>query len=116
MFAESYQGKRFNSPNDLVVARNGAVHFTDLPRPGGRSELPLRELPYTGVFRVTPDNQVHLVADSLLPNGIALSPDNRILYATDNSGWVAIDSMDRMPPDSGRSSPAKGSGAREVTA
>ena len=51
----------------------------------------LRELTYTGVFRVAPDNQVHLIADNLFPNGIALSPDNRVLYATDNSGWVAID-------------------------
>jgi len=40
---------------------------------------------------VTPDNQVQLIADNLFPNGIALSPDNRVLYATDNSGWVAID-------------------------
>jgi gluconolactonase len=92
VFAESYQGKRFNSPNDLVVARNGAVYFTDPPYGlAGVQKSPLRELPYTGVFRVAPDNQVHLVADNLFPNGIALSPDNRILYATDNSGWVAID-------------------------
>ena len=90
--AESYQGKRFNSPNDLVVARNGAVYFTDPPYGlAGVQKSPLRELTYTGVFRVTPDNQVHLIADNLSPNGIALSPDNRTLYATDNSGWVAID-------------------------
>ena len=92
VFAESYQGKRFNSPNDLVVARNGAVYFTDPPFGlAGVQKSPLRELTYTGVFRVTPDNQVHLIADNLFPNGIALSPDNRILYATDNPGWVAID-------------------------
>jgi gluconolactonase len=92
VFAESYQGKRFNSPNDLVVARNGAVYFTDPPFGlAGVQKSPLRELTYTGVFRVTPDNQVHLIADNLFPNGIALSPDNRILYATDNSGWMAID-------------------------
>ncbi len=92
VFAESYQGKRFNSPNDLVVARNGTVYFTDPPYGlAGVQKSPLRELTYTGVFRVTPDNQVHLMADNLFPNGIALSPDNRVLYATDNSGWVAID-------------------------
>ena len=91
-FAESYQGKRFNSPNDLVVARNGDVYFTDPPYGlAGVQKSPLRELTYTGVFRVTPDNQVHLITDKLFPNGIALSPDNRVLYATDNSGWVAID-------------------------
>lgn len=92
VFAESYQGKRLNSPNDLVVARNGDIYFTDPPYGlAGVQKSPLRELTYTGVFRVTPDNQVHLIADNLFPNGIALSPDNRTLYATDNSGWVAID-------------------------
>ena len=92
LFASSYEGKRFNSPNDLVPARNGDIYFTDPPFGlAGVRDSPLRELPYTGVFRVTPDNQVHLVADNLFPNGIALSPDNRVLYATDSSGWVAID-------------------------
>lgn len=90
--ADTYQGKRFNSPNDLVVARNGDVYFTDPPYGlAGVQKSPLRELAYTGVFRVTPDNQVHLISDTLFPNGIALSPDNRVLYATDTSGWVAID-------------------------
>jgi gluconolactonase len=92
VFAESYQGKRFNSPNDLVVARNGAIYFTDPPYGlAGVQKSPLREVSYTGVFRVTPDNQVQLIADKLFPNGIALSPDNRILYVTDNTGWVAIE-------------------------
>ena len=92
VFAGSYQGKRFNSPNDLVVGRNGDVYFTDPPYGlAGIQTSPLRELAYTGVFRVTPDNQVQLIADNLFPNGIALSPDNRVLYATDNAGWVAID-------------------------
>lgn len=92
VFAESYQGKRFNSPNDLVLARNGDIYFTDPPFGlAGVRESPLRELPFTGVFRVTPDDQVHLIADNLSPNGLALSPDNRVLYATDSSGWVAID-------------------------
>lgn len=92
VIADAYQGKRFNSPNDLVVARNGDIYFTDPPYGlAGVLESPLRELPYTGVFRVTPDNDVHLVADNLAPNGIALSPDNRTLYVTDRSGWVAFD-------------------------
>jgi gluconolactonase len=92
VFAESFEGKRFNSPNDLVVARNGAIYFTDPPYGlAGIQKSPLRELSYTGVFRVTPDNKVQLISDKLFPNGIALSPDDRILYATDNTGWVAID-------------------------
>jgi gluconolactonase len=92
VLAESYQGKRFNSPNDLVVARNGDVYFTDPPFGlAGTQKSPLRELTYTGVFRLTPNNQVHLISDKLSPNGIALSPDNRTLYVTDSSGWMAID-------------------------
>lgn len=92
VFARSYKGKRFNSPNDLVLARNSDIYFTDPPYGlAGVRDSPLRELPFTGVFRVTPDDQVHLIADNLSPNGIALSPDNRVLYVTDSSGWVAID-------------------------
>jgi gluconolactonase len=92
VIAETFQGKRFNSPNDLVLARNGDIYFTD-PAFGLTNTVKstLRELTYTGVFRLTPNNQVHLIADNLSPNGVALSPDNRTLYATDNSGWVAID-------------------------
>jgi gluconolactonase len=92
VIVERFEGKRFNSPNDLVLARNGDIYFTDPPFGlTGVQKSPSRELTYTGVFRLTPDNQVHLVADNLSPNGIALSPDNRTLYATDSSGWVAID-------------------------
>jgi len=92
IIADAYQSKRFNSPNDMVLARNGDIYLTDPPYGlTGVQKSPLRELTYTGVFRITPDNQVHLIADNLFPNGIALSPDNRTLYATDNAGWIAID-------------------------
>ncbi len=90
--ADAFQGRRFNSPNDLVLARNGDIYLTDPPYGlAGVQKSPLRELTFTGVFRITPDDQVHLIADNLFPNGIALSPDNRTLYVTDDSGWVAID-------------------------
>lgn len=92
IIVDRFEGKRFNSPNDLVVARNGDIYFTDPPFGlAGVQKSPLRELDYTGVFRLTPDNRVHLLADNLFPNGIALSPDNRTLYSTDSSGWIAID-------------------------
>ena len=79
--ADRYQGKRFNSPNDLCMASDGAVYFTDppwgLPE---RNNDPQEELPYNGVFRVH-DGNVTLL-DSVLswPNGIALSPDEKFLY------------------------------------
>jgi gluconolactonase len=91
------------------------VYFTDPPYGlGGVQKSPLRELRYTGVFRVTPDNQVHLIADNLFPNGVALSPDNRILYATHNSGWPFELDASGMPTGQRPLSPAKESGARVV--
>ena len=56
ILAESFQGKRFNSPNDLVLARNGDIYFTDPPFGlTNTQKSTLRELTYTGVFRVTPE-------------------------------------------------------------
>lgn len=92
VLAGDYQGKKLNSPNDLVLANNGDVYFTDPPYGlVGVRESEKRELDFSGVFRLTPDNQLHLIADNLFPNGIALSPDNRTLYVTDSSGWIAIE-------------------------
>lgn len=85
----NYKGRRFNSPNDLVLAPDGAIYFTDPPYGlTGVLDSPLRELPYTGVFRLAPDNSVALIDDGVMPNGIGLSPDGRALYATDRRGWV----------------------------
>ncbi|WP_161815338.1 SMP-30/gluconolactonase/LRE family protein [Steroidobacter agaridevorans] len=92
VLVDRYRGRRFNSPNDLLVANNGDIYFTDPPYGlAGVVDSPLRELTFTGVFRITPDNQVHLITDALFPNGIALSPDQRTLYATDRTGWIAIE-------------------------
>jgi gluconolactonase len=81
---DRYQGQRFNSPNDLAVAKSGAIYFTD-PTYGlkGRNASPLRELSFSGVYRRLPDGVVELLDDSLsFPNGIALSPDERRLYVS----------------------------------
>jgi gluconolactonase len=80
--AGEYQGKRFNSPNDLAIHSSGAIYFTDpaygMPR---RFDDPNRELPYVGVFRVSADGVVTLLTDKLkAPNGIAFSPDEKTLY------------------------------------
>lgn len=87
-----FEGKRFNSPNDLVLHPNGAIFFTDPPF--GLLNVfnsPDREMDYTGVFRLNPDNSVTLIDRSLRPNGIGLSPDGSKLYVTDSSGWVVFD-------------------------
>ncbi len=80
----TYRGKKFNSPNDLAVARDGAIWFTDPPYGLTQGDSsPLKELPHNGVYRAGPDGRVTLaVADLTFPNGIALSPDERRLYVS----------------------------------
>lgn len=85
-----FEGRRFNSPNDLVLAADGSIYFTDPPYGlAGVHDSPLRELDFTGVFRLAPDNSVTLIDREIMPNGVGLSPDGRTLYATDRSGWVS---------------------------
>jgi gluconolactonase len=78
---DRYDGRRLNSPNDLVHRSDGTLFFTDPPfgLPGGFGD-PDRELPFSGVFAVR-DGAVTLVTDELEgPNGLAFSPDERYLY------------------------------------
>jgi gluconolactonase len=80
--ADRWEGKRFNSPNDLVFKSNGDLYFTDPPygRPGTFKD-PGREIPFTGVYRVTPKGTVTMLIKELTaPNGIAFSPDEKTLY------------------------------------
>ena len=79
---ERFEGKRFNSPNDLVVAGDGAIYFTDPPYGLTKTfEDPGREIGWNGVYRLAPDGRVSvLVKDLKAPNGIGLSPDGRTLY------------------------------------
>jgi gluconolactonase len=81
VLADRYDGRRLNSPNDLVYRSDGTVYFTDPPfgLPGVYND-PDRELPFSGVFRAR-DGEVTLVTDELAgPNGLAFSPDERYLY------------------------------------
>ncbi len=81
VMADRYQGRRLNSPNDLVYRSDGTLFFTDPPfgLPGGFDD-PAKELPFSGVFAVR-DGEVILVTDELAgPNGLAFSPDERHLY------------------------------------
>jgi gluconolactonase len=81
---DRYEGKRLNRPNDVVCKSDGSIYFTD---PGLRVPLGERELPYAGVYRVTPDGKQSLVADFEYPNGLAFSPDERKLYVA-NTRWA----------------------------
>ena len=83
LLADRYQGKRLNSPNDLVYKSDGALYFTDPPF--GLPKFfqdPRKELPYSGVFRVSPDGkQLQLLTTELTgPNGLAFSPDEKYFY------------------------------------
>ncbi len=83
--AEYWQGKRFNKPNDVICRSDGTVYFTD---PELRLEPELREIGFAGVFRISPDGEIHLATDECeYPNGLALSPDESVLY-------VAISRLD----------------------
>jgi len=77
--AESFDGKKFNSPNDLHIKSNGDIYFTDPPY--GLSNDSAREIKFNGVYKVNNIGKVTLLVDSLTrPNGIALSLDEKIVY------------------------------------
>jgi gluconolactonase len=77
VLADKFEGRRFNAPNDIVVRRDGHVYFTDpLFTP-----LDQRDLDFYGVFHVTPKGTIEAIAKmKTRPNGIALSPDGKLLY------------------------------------
>jgi gluconolactonase len=81
VLADSYQGKRFNSPNDIDLDARGRLYFTD-PRYGDRSGMEMGEC----VYRIDPDGKITRVIDDLeRPNGIAVSADQKTLYVVDNN-------------------------------
>jgi gluconolactonase len=84
VLADRYEGKRLNSPNDLVYKSDGALYFTDPPFGLPKTfDDPKKELPYSGVFRVA-DGKIQLLTTDLVgPNGIAFSPDEKYLYVDD---------------------------------
>lgn len=84
--AERYQGKRLNSPNDLVFNSRGDLFFTDPPYGlQGALESPLRELEFSGVYRISASGELTLLDRELrFPNGITLSPDERTLYVANS--------------------------------
>jgi gluconolactonase len=91
ILAERFEGKRLNSPNDLVFRSDGALYFTD-PSGGGRFGTwdVKKELPYQGVFLLKDAKLQLLVQDLDRPNGIALSSDEKSLYVNDSNTRVIM--------------------------
>lgn len=97
VLADKYDGKRFNSPNDLVYHSNGDLYFTDPPYglPKGMDD-PARELDFCGVYRLDKNGKLTLLTKEITrPNGIALSPDEKKLYVASSDPqkaiWMAYD-------------------------
>jgi gluconolactonase len=120
VLADAFEGKRLNSPNDLVYRSDGSVYFTDPPfgLPKFQDD-PRKQLPFSGVFRRAPSGKLTLLtSDFNGPNGIAFSPDEKVLYVgnwdpaakivkrysvrpdgTLDAGSVFVDLTQRIPGD-----------------
>lgn len=86
VLASRFEGKRLNSTNDLVFKRNGSLYFTDPPSGlRRRNEDPKKELPFNGVFLLKDGKLQLLTRDLVNPNGIALSPDEKVLYVNSSA-------------------------------
>lgn len=90
--AAFYEGRRFNSPNDLVLHPSGALYVTDPPYGlEGQDDSPHKELDVNGVYRIDPDGAVTLlVGDLTRPNGVVLSPDGRTLTVANSDPARAV--------------------------
>jgi gluconolactonase len=94
--ATHFEGKRFNSPNDVIKRRDGVIFFTDPPYGlAGRNESPIKELDFNGVYRIDVDGSIHLLDKAMsFPNGLSLSPDERTLIVANSdpkkSIWMAF--------------------------
>jgi gluconolactonase len=108
VLADRYEGKRLNSPNDVIVKSNGDFYFTDpaygLPKSFNDST---RELDFCGLFRVSTDGKVTLLTKEInAPNGIAFSPDEKKLYVTDSHdkrpAWLVYDLKEDGMIENGR--------------
>jgi gluconolactonase len=96
VLANSFQGRRLNRPNDVVVKSDGAIYFTD---PWTSPAAPEQwDLTFAGVYRLTPDLGTYslLIDNFVLPNGLAFSPDESVLYVND-SRRGHIRAFDVMP-------------------
>jgi gluconolactonase len=94
--ATHFEGRRLNSPNDVIKRRDGAIFFTDPPYGlAGRNDSPIKELDFNGIYRVDTDGALRLIYRSMTyPNGLSLSPDERTLIVANSDPkqpiWMAF--------------------------
>jgi gluconolactonase len=94
VLADKYEGKRLNSPNDAVIKSDGSLYFTDPPY--GLFDPKAKELDFQGIYRLSPNGKLLLLNKELTrPNGLAFSPDEKILYVSNSDAdqkiWMAYD-------------------------
>jgi len=96
ILAGLYEGKPFNSPNDVAMDTQGRIYFSD-PRYLGHEPI---EQPVMGVYRIDPDGRVQrIITDAGKPNGVAISPDQKTLYVvTNDDGLLGFDRMPQGTP------------------
>lgn len=91
IIAGLYEGRPFNSPNDITIDEKGRIYFSD-PRYLGHEPL---EQPVMGVYRIDTDGSIYrIITDAGKPNGVAVSPDQKTLYVVSNdNGAIGIDRL-----------------------
>jgi gluconolactonase len=96
ILAALFEGRPFNSPNDIAIDEKGRIYFSD-PRYVGHEPI---EQPVQAVYRVDPDGSVHrVITDADKPNGLAISPDQKTLYVVSNAnGSFAIGGLPKEAP------------------
>jgi gluconolactonase len=104
-FLTGYEGRQFNSPNDLVFSPDGALYFTDPPyglfnpaMPNANLDKdPRRAIPFNGVYRYKDDRLTAVITDLARPNGLAFSTDGKILYVANSENPSAFYRYDVKP-------------------
>lgn len=98
VFLDSYNGKKLNSPNDIVFAPDGSLWFTDPPYGlNGMDKSPDKELSFNAVFRYAHGKLEPAITDMTRPNGIGFSPDGKILYVSNSGPKMYVKAFDVGP-------------------
>jgi gluconolactonase len=97
VLADRYDGKKLNGPNDVTVKKNGTIYFSDTFNWRLRQKDPTTELDFIAVYMIKDGKVVRVTTDDPSPNGVALSPDEKILYVT--APGSTIRAYDVQPDD-----------------